>query len=179
MTTCAVKVDYVHLIDRARIHIERHFRRPVLDRALRFLIATLIPHPRRFSLALPTGRGVKIRSRALPARAAGDARHRPGTRCDPISSARRCFRARGAQQSKRVALLAGCAQQALAANINAATIRLLNRAGCEVVIAPAADAAARSPCTWGARATRRRSARANVRAWSARTRAARGSTPSS
>src|SRR5262249_39749854 len=25
MTPCAVKVDYVHLIDRARAHIERHF----------------------------------------------------------------------------------------------------------------------------------------------------------
>ena len=34
MTTCAVKVDYVHLIDRARAHIERHYARPWPDRLL-------------------------------------------------------------------------------------------------------------------------------------------------
>ena len=45
------------------------------------------------------------------------------------------FQAEGAVR-QRVALLAGCAQQALNGNINAATFRLLRRHGCEVVIAP-------------------------------------------
>ncbi|MGC1303604.1 MAG: heterodisulfide reductase-related iron-sulfur binding cluster, partial [Caulobacteraceae bacterium] len=38
---------------------------------------------------------------------------------------------------RRVALLAGCAQQVLAPQINAATLRLLTRHGCEVVVAKA------------------------------------------
>ena len=37
-----------------------------------------------------------------------------------------------------MALLAGCAQQVLAPEINAATIRLLTRLGCEVVVAEGA-----------------------------------------
>ncbi len=36
----------------------------------------------------------------------------------------------------RVALLAGCAQQVLTPQINEATVRLLTRLGCEVVVAP-------------------------------------------
>jgi glycolate oxidase iron-sulfur subunit len=42
------------------------------------------------------------------------------------------------QQTRRVALLPGCAQQVLAPEINEATIRLLTRHGCEVVIAEGA-----------------------------------------
>ena len=46
-----------------------------------------------------------------------------------------CPPARRARRKARVALLAGCAQQVLAPEINAATIRLLTRLGCEVVVA--------------------------------------------
>ena len=52
MTTCAVRVDYVHLIDIARSHIEKNFRRPWPDRLLRRLLAALLPYPRRFGAAL-------------------------------------------------------------------------------------------------------------------------------
>jgi glycolate oxidase iron-sulfur subunit len=47
------------------------------------------------------------------------------------------FPAQG-KRRMRVALLAGCVQQPLAPEINAATIRLLTRHGCEVVVAPGA-----------------------------------------
>jgi hypothetical protein len=53
-------------------------------------------------------------------------------RVAPDVLAPQVFRAEGAVR-KRVALLAGCAQQALNGDINAATIRLLLRHGCEVV----------------------------------------------
>src|SRR6267378_7938065 len=39
MTTCAVKVDYAHLIDIARAHIEENYRRPPGERALRRMLA--------------------------------------------------------------------------------------------------------------------------------------------
>src|SRR5258708_30276605 len=56
MTTCAAKVDYVHLIDRARIHIERQYQRPWTDRLVRFFLAKALPSPRLFLLALRAGR---------------------------------------------------------------------------------------------------------------------------
>ncbi len=47
------------------------------------------------------------------------------------------FPAAGARR-QRVALLTGCVQGVLAPEINAATVRLLTRHGCEVVVAPGA-----------------------------------------
>ena len=49
MTTCAVKVDYAHLIDIARTYIEDHYRRPITERFLRRMLAEILPYPRRFS----------------------------------------------------------------------------------------------------------------------------------
>ena len=56
VTTCAVKVDYAHLIDIARTHIEKNYRRPLGERMLRRMIAELLPYPRRFALALRLAR---------------------------------------------------------------------------------------------------------------------------
>ena len=42
MTTCPSGVDYMHLIDHARVHIEKTYRRPWRDRALRSLLAWVL-----------------------------------------------------------------------------------------------------------------------------------------
>ena len=65
-----------------------------------------------------------------------------------------------------MALLAGCAQQVLAPEINEATIRLLTRIGVEVVVAEVPVAAARSHITWASTHAAMASARANIAAWS-------------
>src|SRR5579864_2460436 len=52
MTTCPSGVHYMHLVDHARAHIERTYRRPFGERLLRTMLAKLMPHPRRFRLAL-------------------------------------------------------------------------------------------------------------------------------
>src|SRR5690554_6024796 len=52
MTTCPSGVHYMHLVDHARAHIERTYRRPLMDRFLRWMLAQVIPHPTRFRLAL-------------------------------------------------------------------------------------------------------------------------------
>src|SRR5215471_20914253 len=52
MTTCPSGVHYQHLIDHARVHVERTFRRPLLERGLRALLAAVLPYPRRFAAAL-------------------------------------------------------------------------------------------------------------------------------
>jgi glycolate oxidase iron-sulfur subunit len=70
------------------------------------------------------------------------------------------------QARKRVALLAGCAQQALDGAINAATVRLLTRHGCEVVIAEGAGCCGSLTLHMGRETDAMDSARANVRAWS-------------
>src|SRR3954470_8308181 len=48
MTTCPSGVHYQHLIDHARVHVERTYRRPPHERALRALLAWTLPFPGRF-----------------------------------------------------------------------------------------------------------------------------------
>jgi glycolate oxidase iron-sulfur subunit len=52
MTTCPSGVHYRHLVDHARAYIEARYKRPLMDRLLRRTLAMILPHPRRFRLAL-------------------------------------------------------------------------------------------------------------------------------
>jgi glycolate oxidase iron-sulfur subunit len=163
MTTCPSGVHYMHLVDQARDHIEATYRRPLLDRVLRALLATVLPRPRLFRGALVGAKMAHALARALKRIGlvlAGDptplllAEEAPSARWPmrlralfdmlprrlPSPSAvdlPQTFPAEGARR-KRVALLSGCAQQVVAPEINEATIRLLTRHGCEVVIAEGA-----------------------------------------
>jgi glycolate oxidase iron-sulfur subunit len=135
MTTCPSGVDYMHLIDHARAHVERTYRRPLLDRILRFALAAIVPHPGRFRWAMRGARLARPFARLVP-----DARIRamlamaPATLPKPSPNVRpQVFAAQGPRRF-RVALQTGCAQQALDTDINDATLRLLRRLGCEVVI---------------------------------------------
>ena len=167
MTTCAVKVDYAHLIDIARDYIEDNYRRPLGERMLRRLIAELLPYPRRFALALRLARLARpVRRPSAAARCA------IWSACRRAASSRRNSRAgnlsgRRAPAKARVALLPSCAQQALDRNINAATIRLLQRHGCEVVVAPGVGCCGALPLHMGRSAQGKALARSNVAAWSA------------
>ena len=139
MTTCPSGVHYMHLVDHARHHIERTYRRPVIDRLLRALLARVLPHNGRMRLALGAARlgkpfagvlaGLGLAPlaamlRLAPARLPASA---PG-------KGRRLFPAQGPRRA-RVALLDGCVGPVIAPDINAAAIRLLNRHGVEVVVA--------------------------------------------
>ncbi len=68
---------------------------------------------------------------------------------------------------KKVALLAGCAQQVIAPQINEATIRLLTRHGCDVAIAPRAGCCGALTHHMGIEDASHAMARANIAAWSA------------
>jgi glycolate oxidase iron-sulfur subunit len=74
------------------------------------------------------------------------------------------FKAEG-ERKKRVALLTGCAQRALNTDINEATIRLLTRHGCEVVIAKGMGCCGALTHHMGKTAESHASAAANIRAW--------------
>lgn len=135
MTTCPSGVHYMHLVDHAREYIERHYKRRWDERALRWLLAKILPYPGRFRLALWGARLARPLRSLIP-----DARLRAMLEMAPASlpSASRSDRpqsfAAAQPRGRRVALLIGCAQRALNTHINDATIRLLQRHGCEVVI---------------------------------------------
>src|SRR4030088_634811 len=52
MTTCPSGVNYMHLVDHARAHIEETYRRPLSDRLMRALLAWVLPHNGRLRWAL-------------------------------------------------------------------------------------------------------------------------------
>ncbi|KRE12520.1 2-hydroxy-acid oxidase [Bosea sp. Root483D1] len=163
MTTCAAKVDYAHLIDRARVHVERRHRRPLAERALRALLGFVLPRPRLFQVALALGRLGRPIQGLLPSRL------RPVLAMIPERTqgrilAPQVFEAEGERRA-RVALLAGCAQQVLDGNINTATIRLLTRHGCEVVVAAGAGCCGSLTLHMGREEEAMAAAAANVRSW--------------
>jgi glycolate oxidase iron-sulfur subunit len=163
MSTCAVKVDYAHLVDRARAHIERHHRRSAAERLMRAGLAHILTRPRLFDLSLALARAAKPVRRVLPAALRTLLDRAPATTRPDILGAR-IYPAHGARR-RRVALLAGCAQQALNGNINAASIRLLQRQGAEVVVAAGAGCCGSLSLHMGREEEAKKLARANILAW--------------
>jgi glycolate oxidase iron-sulfur subunit len=70
-------------------------------------------------------------------------------------------------RKKRVALMTGCAQRALNTDINDATIRLLTRLGCEVVVAEGAGCCGALTHHMGKANESHATAAKNIRAWCA------------
>ena len=138
MTTCPSGVNYMHLVNHARHHIEHTYRRPWPERALRWLLNFVLPRPKLFKLALRGAGFGRALAPLLPNQFQAMLNLAP-KRLPPQDRGGRpqVFPAKGARL-KRVALLSGCVQQAMAPQINAATIRLLTRHGCEVVVAQGA-----------------------------------------
>ena len=138
MTTCPSGVHYMHLVDHARGHIEQTYRRPLADRMLRALLARVLTDPRLFRLSVVAGWIGKpfapvFRALGLP-RLAAMLRLTPTRLPAQPAETGKVFPAEG-ERKARVALLAGCINPVLSPATNEAAIRLLNRAGVEVVIA--------------------------------------------
>ncbi len=122
-TTCPSGVDYGHLVDIGRKLVDAKVPRPAGERALRWALKEGLPSP-LFAPAMRLGqslRGLLPESlkNKVPARqnaGAWPARHHP----------------------RKMLLLAGCVQPAMMPNINRATARVLDAAGIETLVAPAA-----------------------------------------
>ncbi len=166
MTTCPSGVHYMHLIDHARVHVEKTYKRPLTDRLLRWVLAKILPYPSRFRMAL---RGAKLArpfrhlmpDPRLKAMLDMAPKHIP-----PVShnDDAQVFPAQGARRM-RVALMTGCAQKALDTDINDATIRLLRRVGCEVVVARGAGCCGALTHHMGKEAEAHGTAAKNIHAW--------------
>ncbi|EKF41153.1 hypothetical protein NA8A_16708 [Nitratireductor indicus C115] len=142
MTTCPSGVHYMHLVDHARAHIEKTYRRPVLDRALRAMLAKILPYPARFRAALrlaAIGRPFAPLMRRVPGLKPVSAMLELAPRTVPPADNTSGPVAPSGERRGRVALLTGCAQSVLDPGINAATARLLSRLGIEVVRNPAGE----------------------------------------
>jgi glycolate oxidase iron-sulfur subunit len=134
MTTCPSGVHYMHLVDHAREHIEKTYKRPLMDRLLRWTLAKILPYPGRFRLALLGAKLGRPLAFLMPdARLKAMLEMAPRT-IPPVSRNDDPQTFAVPDRKMRVALMTGCAQKALNTDINDATIRLLTRLGAEVVI---------------------------------------------
>jgi glycolate oxidase iron-sulfur subunit len=138
MTTCPSGVHYMHLVDHARAHIEKTYRRPLMDRLVRGLLAATLPYPDRMRASLKLagiGRAFAGLFRVVPGLKPIAAMLELAPRQIPTASdvSMPATHPTIAPRRGRVAILTGCAQSVLDPGINAATIRLLNRLGVEVV----------------------------------------------
>ena len=122
-TTCPSGVDYGHLVDIGRKLVDAKVPRPAGERAVRWALKQGLPSP-LFAPAMAMGQLVRP---LLPAslKAKVPARQEAGTW--PQRS-----------HARKVLLLAGCVQPAMAPNINSATARVLDAVDMEAVVAPKA-----------------------------------------
>ena len=168
MTTCPSGVHYMHLVDHARAYIEENYRRPVMDRLLRWVLARILPYPGRFRLALLGAKIGRPFAFAMPDKRLRAMLQMAPKSIPPVSrnDDPQTFPAKGVRRM-RVALMTGCAQKALDTDINDATIRLLRRLGCEVVVAKGAGCCGALTHHMGKEGESHATAARNVEAWSA------------
>jgi len=165
MTTCPSGVNYMHLVDHGRRHIEAHYRRPWAERLLRHSLGRVLTQPGRMRAALHAARLAKPFAALLPKLLRPLVELAPSTipASSPVDRPQ-IFAAEG-ERRLRVALLPGCAQQVLMPGINEATIRLLTRLGAEVVVAPGSGCCGALTHHLGDEGPALAFARANIDAW--------------
>lgn len=168
MSTCPSGVHYMHLVDHAREYINETYKRRWDDRAMRWVLARILPYPTRFRISLLFAKLARPFRGLVP-----DARLRamlemaprvipPVSRNDDAQT-----HASSAPRRKRVALMTGCAQKALNTDINDATIRLLQRHGCDVVVAKGAGCCGALTHHMGKTEESHATAARNIKAWAA------------
>ncbi len=142
VTACPSGVQYDTLIEQTRAQVERNHDRSPQDRALRGLIFSLFPHPKRLRLlrgplrALQaTGLDQALRRTGLldrfaPHLAAMESLAPRLGRPEPLPA---YIHATGPRRMV-VGLLTGCVQGAFFPGVNSATARVLRAEGCDVVV---------------------------------------------
>ena len=122
-STCPSGVDYGHLLDIGRLLVDAKVPRPLPQRAVRWALKEGLPSP-LFAPALKLGQALRpLLPKALQAKV-------------PARQAAGALPQR--QHARRVLLLAGCVQPAMAPNIHGATVRVLDAAGIQGLLAPQA-----------------------------------------
>jgi glycolate oxidase iron-sulfur subunit len=132
VTACPSGVPYGELITPFRAKAEAERKRTLFDRLLRSFVLKTLPYPGRFRWAVRFGKIGNLMRGVVPGRMRDMLSLLPASlpAAQPLPEV---YPAEG-QRRARVAMLAGCAQQVLAPEINWATIRVLAKNGVEVVI---------------------------------------------
>lgn len=149
-STCPSGVAYGELLDIGRAVVEARVRRPWQERWLRALLREGIPSP-LFGPAMALGQSVrgllpKALQRKIPPR------QHAGTW--PLRT-----------HARKVLLLAGCAQPSMTPNIHAATMRVLDAAGVQGLVAREAGCCGAVKFHLNDQAGALTQARANIDAW--------------
>ena len=122
-TTCPSGVDYGHLVDIGRKLVDAKVPRPPAEKAVRWALKEGLPSP-LFGPAMALGQLVRpLLPKALQAKV-------------PARQASGAWPQR--THARKVLMLTGCVQPAMAPNINAATARVLDAAGVQTLVAPKA-----------------------------------------
>src|SRR5262245_20523638 len=171
MTTCPSGVDYMHLVDLARVRIEAKGHRTPRGRTLRWILSKVLPNPRRFRLALTLG-WLARPFRNLIEKAGFE---RPAAALDLVPrkmlKTAKLTKPKSAigkdPKAKRVAIMLGCVQETLAPSISLAAIRLLRRHGVDVIVVKDETCCGALVHHLGKEEEARGYARRNIDAWTA------------
>ncbi len=139
MTTCPSGVNYMHLIDHGRNHVEKTFKRPLFDRTVRYFLSIILPNPKIFKIMSYLTILVKPVSFLLPKFLKNTISLMPKKVQSSTLEIKKIYPSQNVKNTSRVALLTGCVQRVISPEINDATIRLLNRHDVEVVVLPEID----------------------------------------
>jgi glycolate oxidase iron-sulfur subunit len=124
-TTCPSGVQYGRLADIGREIVEQKVGRGAWDGFKRSMLAAVLPNTNLFSFFLSLGRAARS---ILP----GSLKTKIPVKAGPAGSWP------APRHPRRMLVLAGCVQPALAPEINAAAARVLDRAGISLIEAPGA-----------------------------------------
>jgi glycolate dehydrogenase iron-sulfur subunit len=141
VTACPSGVQYDKLIEATRAQVERRHERAAKDRALRWLIFSVFPHPKRLRLLRGPLWGYQrarldrlVRRTGLLERFAPQLAAMENLTPRLGKSERLPERIQAAGQRRAVVgLLTGCIQREFFPGVNAATARVLQAEGCEVI----------------------------------------------
>ena len=133
MTTCPSGVNYMHLVDHARNHIEKTYVRPFFDRFIRILLSIILPSPKLFRIVGYLARFANPFKFLFPKKIKNMLKFMPTSFPKSNYENKEVYSAKGKTFAK-VALLTGCVQRVISPQINDSTIDILNRHGVEVIV---------------------------------------------
>ena len=134
MTTCPSGVNYMHIIDHGRNHIERNYKRPWFDKNLRNILSYILPRANVFLTMGLLVKLIKPLAFMLPAKLKDMVSLMPTAFPKPQHKVKKVYSPEGKVYA-RVILLTGCVQKVISPQINDSTINILNRHGVEVHVA--------------------------------------------
>jgi len=135
MTTCPSGVNYMHLIDHGRSHIEKTYKRSFKDRIIRSFLSKVLSNSTYFKIVAILTQLIRPFRFIFPKKLSEMINLMPGKFPKKTLSRKRIYLAENKKKPvARVALLTGCVQKVISPQINEATIRLLNRHNIEVVV---------------------------------------------